>query len=144
MALPTVTIEGNVTKDPELRFTPAGDPVCSFTVVGNKRKRQPDGTWVDDKATFMDVTCWRQLAENVAETVTQGTQVLVVGELQQRQYEDREGKTRSAYQVVATNVGVALRFATAEVKKVERTGAKPKPQQSEDPWGLNQSDQPPW
>jgi len=115
-----VTIVGNMTRDAELRFTPAGTAVASFGIAVNKRKKDGD-QWVDDGAEFFDVTCWKQLAENVAESIEKGTRVVVTGRLQQQSWETDDGQKRSKVQIVADEVGPSLRWATCEVTKTERS-----------------------
>lgn len=141
--LPKVTIEGNLTDEPELRFTPQGVPVASFTVAANSRRRAPDGSWQDGDPLFLRVTCWRQLAENVADSLHRGTSVVVVGELKQNSYEDREGNKRTSYEVNAQNVGPSLRYATTDVKKVGREQPQQQ-QQITDPWASGQPQGDPW
>lgn len=146
MALPVVTFEGNLVNAPELRFTPNGDAVASFRVAANKQKRQPDGTWASDRTTFMKVTCWRQVAENVAESLNVGDSVVVVGALEQEEWEDKEGASRTSYQINAFNVAVSLRFATVKIERVRRESfqSKPEPQKAAaEAWGLD-DDKPPF
>jgi len=117
----SVTIVGTATRDPELRYTPAGTAVASFGVAFNKRRKNDDGTWEDGEAQFFDVTCWKQLAENVCDSVEKGTRVLVTGRLEYQQWEDKEGGKRSKVQIVADEVGPSLRWATCDVTKNERS-----------------------
>lgn len=134
-----VTMVGTVVADPELRFTPAGAAVANFRVASNKRFKRGD-EWVDGPTTYLTVNAWRQMAENVAETLQQGTRVVVTGELNQRSYDDREGNKRYVYEVTADEVAVSLRWATAKVSKVGRTQ---QPKAEEDPWA-DQGDKPPF
>jgi single-strand DNA-binding protein len=113
----TVTLVGNVTRDPELRFTSGGTAVASFGVAWNQRSQQGE-----DKAHFFDVSCWRELAENVAETVTRGMRVVVYGRLDYRSWESQNGEKRTAVQIVADEVTPSLRWATAQVNRNERRG----------------------
>lgn len=124
---PVLTIVGNLTADPELRFTPNGAAVASFTVASTPRylDRQ-SGEWKDGDALFMRCSAWRQLGENVAESLRKGTRVLVTGRLKQRSYETREGEKRTVVEMEADEVGPSLRYASAEVRRVERGGA-PRP-----------------
>jgi single-strand DNA-binding protein len=115
-----VTITGNLTEDPELRFTPAGAPVANFTVAVTPRVKDGD-SWKDGETSFFRCTAWRSLAENLAESLTKGARVLVQGRLQQRSWETPEGDKRSVVEVQVEEAGPSLRWATA---KVERTGAK--------------------
>lgn len=117
----TVTLVGNITDDPELRFTPSGQPVANFTVAVNRRTRNQDGTWDDKLDGFFRCSCWRDLAENVAESLHKGTRVVVVGRLQQRSWDTEEGK-RSAFEIQVDEVAPSLRWATAKVEKSRRSG----------------------
>jgi single-strand DNA-binding protein len=111
----TLTVVGNVTRDPELRFTPGGMAVASFGLAWNKRRQ--DG---EDEVSFFDVTCFRNLAENVAESVTKGSRVVVFGALSQRSWENQEGEKRSKVEIVADDVAPSLKWAAAEIRKNDR------------------------
>ena len=113
----TVTVVGNVTRDPELRFTPGGAPVASFGLAWN-RKDQND----EEVVSFFDITCWRSLAENVAESITKGQRVIVYGRLDYRSWENQEGERRSKVEIIADDVAPSLKWATAEVTKISRDG----------------------
>ncbi len=113
----TVTIVGNVTRDPELRFTPSGAAVCNFGVAWNLKTR--DG---EEQVSFFDVTCWRQLAENVSESITKGTRVVVYGRLDQRSWESQSGDKRSKVEIIADDVAPSLKWASAEVTRNEYKG----------------------
>jgi single-strand DNA-binding protein len=115
-----VTITGNLTEDPELRYTPNGAPVTNFRVAVTPRVKDGDG-WKDGDTSFFQVTAWRTLAENLAESLTKGARVMVQGRLQQRSWETPEGDKRSVVEVQAEEVGPSLRWATA---KAERTSTK--------------------
>jgi len=117
----SVTIVGTATRDPELRYTPAGTAVASFGVAFNKRRKNDDGTWEDGDPQFFEVTCWKQLAENVSDSIEKGTRVLVAGRLEYQQWEDKEGGKRSKVQIVADEVGPSLRWATCDVTRNERS-----------------------
>jgi single-strand DNA-binding protein len=119
-----VTIVGNLTADPELRFTPSGAAVANFTVASTPRffDRQ-SGAWKDGEALFMRCACWRQLAENVAESLTRGARVIVRGQLVQRSFETREGEKRTVVECKADEVGPSLAFATAAVTKTGRSSS---------------------
>ena len=112
----TVTVVGNVTRDPELRFTPGGAAVASFGLAWN-RKGQND----EEIVSFFDVTCWRNLAENVAESITKGSRVIVYGRLDQRSWENQEGERRSKVEIVADDVAPSLVWATAEITRGTRS-----------------------
>ena len=120
-----VVLVGNVTRDPELRFTQGGAAVCSFGLAWNQRSQQGE-----DKAHFFDISCWRDLAENVAESLTSGMRVVVYGRLDYRTWEGQNGEKRSAVQIVADEVSPSIRWATAQVSKNERGGG---PSQSPQP-----------
>ena len=123
----TVTIVGNATRDPELRFTPSGSPVCTFGLAWNRRFER-NGEQVEE-VSFFDVTCWRSLAENVAESVTKGARVIVHGRLDQRSWDAPDGSSRSKVEIVADDVAPSLRWASAQVNRNERregNGAAPR------------------
>ncbi|MDT7552260.1 MAG: single-strand DNA-binding protein [Pseudonocardiales bacterium] len=116
-----ITVVGNLTADPELRFTPSGAAVANFTVASTPRNfdRQA-GEWKDGEALFMRCNVWRQAAENVAETLTRGMRVMVSGRLKQRSYETREGEKRTVVELEVDEVGPSLKYATAKVNRVSR------------------------
>jgi single-strand DNA-binding protein len=119
----TITIVGNLTNDPELRFTPSGAAVASFTVASTPRYLdKASGEWKDGEALFLRCSVWRQVAENVAESLTRGTRVIVQGRLKQRSYETKEGEKRTVVEVEVDEGGPALRYATAKVQKTSRGG----------------------
>ena len=116
-----ITVVGNLTADPELRFTPSGAAVANFTVASTPRQfDKQSGEWKDGEALFMRCNIWRQAAENVAETLTRGSRVIVSGRLKQRSYETREGEKRTVVELEVEEVGPSLRYATAKVNKVSR------------------------
>lgn len=114
-----LTLVGNVTRDPELRYTTGGRAVASFGVACNRRF-MVNNEW-QEEVSFFDVTAWADLGENVAQSISKGNRVLVAGRMDQRKYTDREGNERTAWQVTAESVGPCLRFATAIVERTERT-----------------------
>src|SRR5688500_10257904 len=117
------TVVGNLTADPELRFTSSGAAVASFTVASTPRTfDRQSGEWKDGEALFMRCSIWRQAAENVAESLTRGTRVIVQGRLKQRSYETKEGEKRTVYEVEVDEVGPSLKYATAKVNKFQRSG----------------------
>ena len=117
----TVTVVGNLTNDPELRFTPSGAAVASFTVASSPRVLdKATNEWKDGDPLYMRCSVWRQYAENVAETLTKGTRVIVTGRLKQRSYETREGEKRTVVEMDVEDVGPALRYATAKVTRAAR------------------------
>ena len=145
MAGETVTtVIGNLTADPELRFTPSGAAVANFTVASTPRffDRQA-GEWKDGEAMFLRCNIWRQAAENVAESLTRGMRVIVQGRLRQRSFETKEGEKRTVIELEADEIGPALRYATAKVNKVSRGqggsggfgGGGGASAPAEDPWG---------
>jgi single-strand DNA-binding protein len=118
-----ITIAGNLVDDPELRFTPAGQPVARFRVASTPRFRDNStGEWKDGDSLFLTCNVWRQAAENVAESLTRGTRVIVSGRLRQRSYETKEGEKRTVYEVEVDDVGPSLRNASAKVNKIARSG----------------------
>ncbi len=117
----TVTVIGNVTRDPELRYLNSGTALASFGVAWNNRYKDRNGEQVED-TSFFDVTCWRDLADNVAESISKGDRVIVYGKLEQRSWETQEGDKRSKVEIVADEVAPSLRWATAQVSKIRRDG----------------------
>lgn len=117
----TVTLVGNLTREPELRFTPNGTPVATFGVAVNRRWQNKQTQQWDEQVSFFNVTCWRDLAQNVADTLDKGARVIVTGRLEQRSWETSEGERRSVVEVQADSVGVDLRWATATVHRNERS-----------------------
>jgi len=118
----TVTIIGNITREPELRFTPTGQPNARFGVAVNRRwQNRQSGDW-EEAVSFFDVVCWRELAENASESLQKGTRVIVTGRLEQRSYEAQDGSKRNVVEVIADEVGPSLRWASAEVTRNERKG----------------------
>jgi single-strand DNA-binding protein len=119
-----ITIAGNLVEDPELRFTPAGQPVARFRVASTPRFLDKNtNEWKDGDSLFLTCNVWRQAAENVAESLTRGMRVIVSGRLRQRSYETKEGEKRTVYEVEVDDVGPSLRNASAKVNKVARSGA---------------------
>lgn len=163
MPLPQVTGEFRLAADPELRFAPSGVAVGSFRAVASKPKKT-DAGWEDDKECWLNVTCFKQLAENVAESLEKGMLVTITGSLETRNYETREGEKRTSFDLIAESIAPSLRFATAKVTKAARTaggtGATPAAQgggggqaapaaaaaPTGDPWGATgaQPDEPPF
>jgi single-strand DNA-binding protein len=140
-----ITVIGNLTADPELRFTQSGAAVANFTVASTPRTfDRQSGEWKDGEALFMRCNIWRQSAENVAESLTRGARVIVSGRLKQRSFETREGEKRTVVELEVDEIGPSLRYATAKVNKVSRgsggggfggsgggSGSAP----ADDPWG---------
>jgi single-strand DNA-binding protein len=117
----TVTIIGNVTRDPELRYLTSGTALASFGVAWNNRYKDRNGQQVED-TSFFDVTCWRELADNVSESISKGDRVIIYGKLEQRSWETQDGEKRSKVEIVADEVAPSLRWATARVEKIRRDG----------------------
>ena len=165
-----ITIAGNLVDDPELRFTPAGQPVARFRVASTPRYLDKNtNEWKDGDSLFLTCNVWRQAAENVAESLTRGMRVIVSGRLRQRSYETKEGEKRTVYEIEVDDVGPSLRNASAKVNKVARSsgngggqggsgggqgggrssgGGQGGSGQDPDPWasdsGGNYSDEPPF
>jgi single-strand DNA-binding protein len=119
-----VTIVGNITADPELRFTPNGSAVANFTVASTPRiLDKATNEWKDGEALFMRCSVWRQAAENVAESLQRGMRVIVTGRLKQRSYETKEGEKRTVIELEVDEVGPSLKYATAKPNKTSRSGA---------------------
>ena len=118
-----ITVVGNLTADPELRFTPNGAAVANFTVASTPRTfdRQTN-EWKDGEALFLRCSVWREAAENVAESLTKGMRVIVQGRLKARSYDDRDGNRRTSWELDVDEVGPALKFATAKVTRAQRSG----------------------
>jgi single-strand DNA-binding protein len=119
----TITVVGNLTDDPELRFTPSGAAVANFTVASTPRFfDKQTNEWKDGDALFLRCSVWRQAAENAAESLQRGMRVMVQGRLKQRSYETREGEKRTVYEIEVDEVGPSLKYATAKVTKASRGG----------------------
>ena len=118
-----ITVIGNITGDPELRFTPSGAAVANFTVASTPRQfDRQSNEWKDGETLFMRCSVWRDAAENVAESLQRGTRVIVTGRLKSRSYETKEGEKRTVYEVEVDEVGPSLKSATAKVVKTQRGG----------------------
>ncbi|WP_176737336.1 single-stranded DNA-binding protein [Micromonospora citrea] len=119
----TITVIGNLTDDPELRFTPSGAAVAKFRVASTPRfMDKASGEWKDGEPLFLSCTVWRQAAEHVAESLQRGARVIVSGRLRQRSYETREGEKRTVIELEVDEIGPSLRYATAKVQKMSRSG----------------------
>ncbi len=117
-----ITVIGNLTADPELRFTSSGAAVANFTVASTPRTfDRSSGEWKDGEALFLRCNIWRQAAENVAESLTKGSRVIVNGRLKQRSFETREGERRTVVELEVDEIGPSLRYATAKVNKISRS-----------------------
>ncbi|GAB2679732.1 single-stranded DNA-binding protein [Saccharopolyspora gloriosae] len=116
-----ITVVGNLTADPELRYTQSGTPVANFTVASTPRSfDRESGQWTDSEAMFLRCTLWRQPAENLSETLTRGMRVVVQGRLRQRSFTTKDGDKRSVIELDVDEIGPSLRFATAKVTKTSR------------------------
>lgn len=133
-----ITLVGNLTDDPELRFTPSGAAVAKFRVASTPRYMdRQSGEWKDGEPLFLSCNVWRQAAEHVAESLQRGTRVIVSGRLRQRSYETREGEKRTVFELEVDDIGPSLRYATAKVQKMSRSssgGGFGSGGGSDDPW----------
>ncbi len=143
-----VTISGNLTDDPSLRFTSSGAAVANFTVASTPRSYDKSRQeWVDGETAFLNCSIWRQAAEHVAESLTKGTRVIVQGRLKSRSYDDRDGNKRTVFEVEVDEVGPSLARATAVVTRATG-GGEPAPRQpagrtpAADPWATSTEDAP--
>src|SRR5437764_7498448 len=117
----TITVVGNLTDDPELRFTPSGAAVAKFRIASTPRTLdRASGEWKDGEPLFLACSVWRQAAENVAESLQRGSRVIVSGRLRQRSYETKEGEKRTVYELEVDEIGPSLRYATAKVTRASR------------------------
>ncbi|WP_280183620.1 single-stranded DNA-binding protein [Nocardia cyriacigeorgica] len=141
----TLTIIGNLTAAPELRFTPHGAAVANFTVASTPRRfdRQA-GEWTDGEALFLPCTVWRDAAENLAESnLPRGARVIVTGRLKQRTYETKDGQKRTVVELHVDEVGPSTRWATAKVTRINRKAdTGPRPAVADDPWGNASNSEP--
>jgi single-strand DNA-binding protein len=117
-----VTVVGNITRDPELRFTPNGQARAQFGLAVNRRWQNRQTQEWEEATSFFDVTCWGDLGDNVSESLSKGARVIVTGRLEQRSWETQEGEKRSKVEIIADEVGPSLRWATASVTRTERKG----------------------
>ncbi|MDX6302596.1 MAG: single-strand DNA-binding protein [Nocardioidaceae bacterium] len=138
-----ITVVGNLTADPELRFTPSGAAVANFTVASTPRTfDRQSNEWKDGEALFLNCSVWRQAAENAAESLTRGMRVIVSGRLKARSYETREGEKRTVFEIDVDEVGPSMKYATAKVTKTSRSGGGQgygSGGGGDDPWASNQS-----
>ena len=137
-----ISIFGNLTKDPELRYTAKGVPVANITVaVGNRKYNRDTQTWEDANTVFWNCNVFHAMAENVTETLRKGDSVIVHGTVQQRTFEAKDGTSRTVYEIVADAVGPNLKNATATITKIKHTD---KPTITQDPWAQPVSSEPPF
>src|SRR5437899_4635079 len=116
----SVTLVGNITRDPELRFTPSGQANATFGLAVNRRWQNRQTNEWEEAVSFFNVVCWREMAENASQSLTKGSRVLVTGRLEQRSWQTQEGEKRSVIEVVADEIGPSLRWATATIERNER------------------------
>lgn len=151
-----ITVVGNLTADPELRFTPSGAAVANFTIASTPRTYdRSSGEWKDGDTVFMRCSLWREAAENLAESLTKGTRVVAHGRLTQRDYETREGEKRTVVELQVDEIGPSLRYATATITRTPRSGPRDTPtgpastgRDTTDPWATQPTggftDEPPF
>lgn len=119
----TITVVGNLTSDPELRFTPSGSAVANFTIASTPRTfDRQSSEWKDGETLFLRASVWREAAENVAETLTKGTRVVAQGRLKSRTYDTKEGEKRTVMELEVDEIGPSLRYASAKVSRTQRSG----------------------
>lgn len=154
MADNTVTVVGNVTRDPELRFTPSGQAIATFGLAVNRMWTDRATNERKEQVSFFDIVCWAQLGQNVSETLVKGSRVIVNGRLEQRSWETDQGEKRNKIEIIADEVGPSLRWATADITKNERRdaadgggasgagGASSRPVANEAPAGYDAAEEP--
>jgi single-strand DNA-binding protein len=141
-----ITVVGNLTADPELRYTQNGLPVVNFTIASTPRSfDRAANEWKDGESLFMRASCWREFAEHVAGSLSKGMRVIATGRLKQRTYQDREGQNRTAIELEVDEIGPSLRYATAQVTRAAGNGGAAKPAAQSDQWATAQpGDSAPW
>jgi single-strand DNA-binding protein len=117
-----VQIIGNVTRDPELRFTTGGTAVCSFGLAWTPRRRNAQGEWEDGETSFFNCSAWRDLGENIAASISKGMRVVVTGSVRARDWEDRDGNKRTSIEIDVDDCAPSLRWAQAQIERTSRTG----------------------
>ena len=139
-----ICVVGNLTADPELRYTQGGLAVANFTIASTPRNfDRASNEWKDGEALFLRASCWREFAEHVASSLTKGTRVVAQGRLRQRSYETAEGEKRTSLELEVDEIGPSLRYATAQVVRTPRDGGQSAPQRSEPVAGVSDSWAPP-
>jgi single-strand DNA-binding protein len=148
----SITVTGNVTRDPELRFTPSGQAIASFGLAVNRSWQNRQTQEWEEQVSFFDVKCWAQLGQNVSDSLSKGNRVVVTGRLEQRSWETDQGDKRSTVEIVAEEVGASLLFATADVTRNERRdgdapasgggGTTSRPAQNQAPAGYDPAEEP--
>jgi single-strand DNA-binding protein len=142
-----LTIVGALTADPELNFIPSGAAVANFTIASNERIfDRKSGEWKDQDPIFVRCNVWRQMAENVAESLSKGNRVMVHGRLRQRSYETKQGEKRTVMELEVDEIGPSLKFATAKVQRAERSGSQAdgQPTKTSAAVGSSYDDEPPF
>lgn len=145
----TITVIGNLTSDPELRFTPSGSAVANFTIASTPRTfDRQSNEWKDGETLFLRASIWKEAAENTAESLTKGTRVIVSGRLKSRTYDTKEGEKRTVMELEVDEIGPSLKYANAKVNRTQRSGGQQQPAQSKQSqqqgnWGGQQQSQPP-
>lgn len=146
MSLPTISGTGRLTEDPALSFTPSGKAVAKVRLAFSERKKDDAGTWVDGDKAFLDASVWGDEAEHLCESLQRGHEVLVSGKLRQREYTTRDGEKRTVFEIAFATIAPTLKFATAKVQKMARSGGQQsQPAQSgpaEDPWSSSAANGP--
>jgi single-strand DNA-binding protein len=139
-----ITVVGNLTADPELRYTQAGLAVANFTIASTPRTfDRASNDWKDGEALFLRASVWREFAEHVAGSLTKGSRVIVTGRLKQRSYETKEGEKRTSFEIEVDEVGPSLRYATAQVTRTSSSreggagGGGGRPQVADEPWAAS-------
>lgn len=141
---PILTIVGNLTSDPDLRFTPSGQAVANFTIASTPRSQdKASGEWIDGEPLFIRCAVWRQYAEHVADSLTKGARVITQGRLKSRSYETQQGERRTSLEMDVDEIGPSLRYATAKVARTTN-GAAPPRQAAPDPWSAPNPARTPW
>jgi single-strand DNA-binding protein len=146
----SVTVVGNLTRDPELRFTNAGQPQCQFGIAVNRRWQNRQTQEWEEQVSFFNVTAWGDMGENISDSLGKGDRVVVTGRLQQRSWETQDGDKRSVVEIVADEIGPSLRWATAEIQKTDRRsggasdggGDRSRPVSNEPSSGSSDSEEP--
>ena len=137
-----VTLVGNITADPELKFTQQGKGLAKFTIATSERYKNADGTWEDKNTTFWNVVCWNELAEHIADSLSKGDRVIVQGKAYQKSWEDEKtGEKRSRTEVEAKEVGAALTKASVKITRFTKATTNSAPA-SNDPWSTSPNDDP--
>jgi single-strand DNA-binding protein len=139
MSLPVISGVARLTDDPELRYAASGIAICKVRLAFNSRKKDNSGNWVDGDVFFVDGTVFKEEAEHVAESLQRGLEVTVVGRLKTRRYETKEGEKRSVVELMIDGIGPALKYATANVQKMQRgsVGSAPPGGSADDPWATS-------